>query len=109
MELKLKPCPFCGGRGRVRKLKNGYRIVCEECGGASHYAFIQPWHDNKSVAQCNVAKAWNLRNRVDNVVHGFWNKQYIGIPQNWSVQGVGTKRYTTIRRTTARIVGRRWT
>lgn len=61
MELRLKPCPFCGGKGRVRKLKNGYRIVCKECGGSSHYAFTQSWHDNKYVAQCQAAKAWNSR------------------------------------------------
>lgn len=64
MELKLKPCPFCGGRGRVRKLERGYRIVCKECGGSSHYAFTQPWHDNKFVAQCQAAKAWNKRIEV---------------------------------------------
>ena len=80
MELKLKPCPFCSGKGRVRKLKkNGYRIVCEECGASSHYAFVQPWHDNKFVAQCQAAKAWNSRDREDNVVHGSWNKYHIGI------------------------------
>lgn len=61
MELILKPCPFCGGKGRVRKLKNGYRIVCKECGASSHYVFTQPWHDNKYVAQCQAAKAWNSR------------------------------------------------
>lgn len=48
----------------MRKLKNGYRIVCEECGGSSHYTFIQPWHDNKFVAQCQAAKAWNSRFNV---------------------------------------------
>lgn len=61
MELKLKPCPFCGGIGRIRKLKNGYRIVCGKCGASSHYVFIQPWHDNKFVAQCQAASAWNIR------------------------------------------------
>lgn len=50
----------------MRKLKNGYRIVCEECGGASHYAFIQPWHDNKFVTQCQTAKAWNKRIEAKN-------------------------------------------
>ncbi len=61
MEIKLKPCPFCGERGRVRKTKMGYRIVCAECGAASHCAVIQQWHDNKFVAQCQAAKAWNER------------------------------------------------
>lgn len=35
--------------------------MCENCGGSSHCAFIQPWHDNKFVAQCQAAKAWNNR------------------------------------------------
>lgn len=64
MELKLKPCPFCGGKGRVRKFENGYRIVCAECGASSHYAYIKPWHDSKFVAQRQAAKAWNNRVKV---------------------------------------------
>lgn len=61
MDIKLKCCPFCGGRGRVRKLERGYRIVCEECGASSHYVYIKKWHDSKDVAQCQAAKAWNSR------------------------------------------------
>lgn len=35
-ELKLKPCPFCGGEAFVHMLGNeiakGYYIACDECG-----------------------------------------------------------------------------
>lgn len=64
-QLKLKPCPFCGGRARViRKRRNGstcYCISCSSCGANSRVAFVQPWHDSKFVAQCQAAKLWNAR------------------------------------------------
>lgn len=66
MEIKLKPCPFCGGKGRVRNYGKKYRIVCQECGAASHCAYVQDWHDTKIVAQCQAAKAWNVRHETPN-------------------------------------------
>lgn len=64
-QLKLKPCPFCGGRARViGKRRSGstcYCISCSSCGAKSRVAFVQPWHDSKFVAQCQAAKLWNAR------------------------------------------------
>lgn len=64
-QLKLKPCPFCGGRARViGKRRSGsacYCISCSSCGAKSRAAFVQPWHDSKFVAQCQAAKLWNAR------------------------------------------------
>ena len=64
-QLKLKPCPFCGGRARViGTRRNGstcYCISCSSCGTKSRAAFVQPWHDSKFVAQCQAAKLWNAR------------------------------------------------
>lgn len=52
-QLKLKPCPFCGGRARViGKRRSGstcYCISCSSCGAKSRVAFVQPWHDNSDV------------------------------------------------------------
>lgn len=66
MEIKLKPCPFCGAKAKVRRIKDSYKIMCAECGASSHRVHIQPWHDNKFVAQCQSAKAWNVRFAVEN-------------------------------------------
>lgn len=64
-QLKLKPCPFCGGRARVIGKRRGgstcYCISCSSCGAKSRVAFVQPWHDSKFVAQCQAAKLWNAR------------------------------------------------
>lgn len=64
-QLKLKSCPFCGGRARViGKRRSGstcYCISCSSCGAKSRVAFVQPWHDSKFVAQCHAAKLWNAR------------------------------------------------
>ena len=60
--VKLRKCPFCRtGTGHVRLYKIGYRIVCKGCGAGGPIRYIQPWHDNKFVAQCQAAKAWNRR------------------------------------------------
>lgn len=59
---KLKLCPFCGGTARILRLKGGsYCAACSGCGARSRSFYVQPWHDNKSVAQCQAAKLWNTR------------------------------------------------
>jgi Lar family restriction alleviation protein len=39
--MKLKPCPFCGGKGKVRRLEaeapNPYYVMCDDCGAATDW------------------------------------------------------------------------
>jgi Lar family restriction alleviation protein len=49
----LKPCPFCGNQGEVRRdmrFKEGYVVVCEDCGATAGMGFtsraaVQQWQD----------------------------------------------------------------
>lgn len=60
-EIKLKPCPFCGGKVKVKIVKNNfyneevYFIKCQKCGAVISF-------DNHT---CNVApeKAIDYFNR----------------------------------------------
>ena len=60
-EIKLKPCPFCGGNGaNIKKLFVGdvYYVACVVCHATSH-AFDKPE---------NAATAWNRRAEPENRV-----------------------------------------
>lgn len=58
----LKPCPFCGGRGKIMRHGNGaYKVQCEKCGARTAKVVIQPWHSTKFVTQGKAAKEWNQR------------------------------------------------
>lgn len=61
-EIKLKPCPFCGSRGRIMRAENNaYVVRCKDCGAQTARSFIKDWHRNKFIAQGNAAEAWNRR------------------------------------------------
>lgn len=58
-EIKLKPCPFCGGKAMIDSdyiFKNSWKVFCRNCGcGTGIY-------DGKTPQR--AAEAWNRR--VDN-------------------------------------------
>lgn len=62
-ETKLKPCPFCGSPDKVyiRKIDNGYKVACGDCGSCGKYVAVKKWHSNKFIAQGQAVKAWNRR------------------------------------------------
>lgn len=52
-EIKLKPCPFCGGEAEMLGEDDGmYQVVCQNCA-----ANIDDFDDEKEVA----AEKWNTR------------------------------------------------
>ena len=61
MPNELKPCPFCGGKARIRKVGEGYRVVCSECGSSGMRVTIKEWHSTKYIAQGQAKDAWNER------------------------------------------------
>ena len=61
-QIELKPCPFCGGRGRIMRAGNdAYVVRCKECGAQTARSFIKDWHRIKYIAQGKAAEAWNHR------------------------------------------------
>lgn len=59
-EIKLKPCPFCGGEATLRKseLAGLYHIACFECG----------CRQDASYKKETVIKAWNTRKPMERIV-----------------------------------------
>lgn len=57
---KLKACPFCGGKAKIKDwtvgYENGTSIICAECGAAIHESVEtgNRWHER-------AATAWNHR------------------------------------------------
>lgn len=60
-EIKLSPCPFCGGRAALYA-DNGIKVICTKCGAST-----KPLKDALSArgvagnATEAVIKAWNRR------------------------------------------------
>lgn len=50
-EIKLKPCPFCGGQTDMATGIGDYRVICKKCGAATASASTRD----------AAAKAWNKR------------------------------------------------
>lgn len=55
-ELKLKPCPFCGGEAEIRKYVNGYNIwFCARCDSCKITQTSTTQTEQQAIA------AWNRR------------------------------------------------
>lgn len=59
-EIKLKPCPFCGGTANLRCEGTYYWVECEFRNGC----LVRPVTDCLGT-KCEAIKAWNRR--ADNV------------------------------------------
>lgn len=58
-EIKIKPCPFCGGKAVMLGEDDGmYQVVCPDCAGT-----IDDFYNEKEVA----AEKWNTRQIEDNL------------------------------------------
>ena len=63
-EIKLKPCPFCGGEAGIAAktfdvFNVGAYVFCDECGArtAIHYSHTGLYRESEKMA----ADAWNKR------------------------------------------------
>ena len=59
--MKLKPCPFCGGKGELWNNKLTYRlygVICEECD------CMTPYFTTREQA----IEAWNRREPIDDII-----------------------------------------
>ena len=67
-ELKLKPCPFCGGEAKVEKL-GGYAVVSclkDDCNGNSDYL--------KYDSVKEAVEAWNTRKPMERIIERLRNQ-----------------------------------
>lgn len=55
-EIKLKPCPFCGGKAGIAKSNDGAMIMCKE---AECHCVLDTWFPSEEEA----IEAWNTRHR----------------------------------------------
>lgn len=60
-EIKLKPCPFCGGEAATVFYTGYIYVSCENCGATSEMVKIS---EEYSATEKAAAEAWNRR--VDN-------------------------------------------
>lgn len=57
--LKLLPCPFCGGDGKMGYVRDGQRVHCRLCFASGPSAFHGRPEDQP--AQDRAIAAWNTR------------------------------------------------
>lgn len=50
-EVKLKPCPFCGGEAKIISGYGKYAVTCKECDATAPSTYTES----------DAAKAWNKR------------------------------------------------
>lgn len=59
-EIKLKPCPFCGGEAEVSRFLGRYAVVCTECFACMLNEDNYFPEDEKSDIDF-VVRSWNRR------------------------------------------------
>ena len=62
-EIKLKPCPFCGGEAVLKRDRIGlYCVKCTNCGCMTTFQF--DFGEGEEVSRRKAADVWNRR--IDN-------------------------------------------
>ena len=75
-QVKLKPCPFCGGKAKINKCtmelpfseeRNAFSVFCTEC-GCSPFEFDEinlyynyDWKEREDKLKNQAIEAWNRR------------------------------------------------
>jgi Lar family restriction alleviation protein len=73
-EIKLKPCPFCGGNNIIytdmaEDKTNTHCVYCEDCGcGTANYSGCS---SHETLKSC-VVKSWNRRACDTKELHAYW-------------------------------------
>lgn len=68
MEIKLKPCPFCGGEAELKINHCASYVECKECEASTDHILDSPMYCAKDKA----IEAWNRRTEK----HGYWSECY---------------------------------
>lgn len=58
--VKLKPCPFCGGEAELTEYALSYEVECSMCGASISYVTALCDDDDEKLSVRNgLLKAWN--------------------------------------------------
>ncbi|MGN0553360.1 MAG: Lar family restriction alleviation protein [Oscillospiraceae bacterium] len=61
-EIKLKPCPFCGGEVELEHVDNEfYMISCSKCSSATSFGYTYKDGTARDATRAETVKAWNRR------------------------------------------------
>ena len=67
-KLNLLPCPFCGGKARLkkhRKIENTWYVQCHDCGIRTPNSIQLPYEAWQDARDCPIV-LWNRRVTDDN-------------------------------------------
>lgn len=57
--VRLKPCPFCGGKAKLSLFFSNYHVTCTECLGGT-------WPE-KGMSKEEAIAVWNSRKLIDTI------------------------------------------
>ncbi len=61
-EIKLKPCPFCGGEVKLDHVDNEfYMVCCDNCSSATSFGYTYKDGTARDATRAETVKAWNKR------------------------------------------------
>ncbi|MGN0608970.1 MAG: Lar family restriction alleviation protein [Oscillospiraceae bacterium] len=61
-EIKLKPCPFCGGKVEIECLDDEYfYVTCSNCHSSTSFGFVYKDGTARDATKAETVKAWNKR------------------------------------------------
>ena len=61
-EIKLKPCPFCGGKVELELVDDEfYMVCCENCSSATSFGKTYKDGTARDATRAETVKAWNKR------------------------------------------------
>lgn len=70
MNVKLKPCPFCGGRAHIEDISEPddmgpiWMILCKKCGASASFGM-----DGCNATKVEAVDSWNRRAEMKRVIH----------------------------------------
>lgn len=83
-EIKLLPCPFCGGEAvLVRDRIGQWRVGCKKCNCMTTYQF--DFGEGEEISKNKAANVWNTRKPMERIMEQLEEERSIFNNPNWNV------------------------